>query len=330
MKISVIMAVFNGSKWLNTQLESIVNNSIKPDQIVFVDDASSDNSVEILKDFKNKYENINIIIEENINNIGYSLAFRKAALLADNEVVFFCDQDDEWLPNKIETCISVFKNNPEVGLVYSDGFITDSDLNITSETIFSTRNKAHLDIGKKRNPFEVLANPDIKGCSICVKKDIVQLAYQNINPETFNYWGFDHWIALNAYLFSKISVIKQPLFKYRIHQNNTSGNIKLNPLSFNSILKFYRMAKDQGVDFYLHRYNILDEFVSDSKNVMDEEFAIALKYFKNISHKRFKMSNKHFFARFFTATSILFDGYYHKYYNGFFTWFRDVVFRNSK
>lgn len=329
MKISVIMAVFNGSKWLNVQLESIVNNTIKPDQIVFVDDASSDNSVEILKSFKKKYENINVIIEENLHNIGYSLAFRKAALLAEHELIFFCDQDDEWLPNKIESCISVFKDNPDVGLVYSDGFITDSDLNISSETIFSTRNKANLDIGRKRNPFEVIANPDVKGCSICAKKQIVNLAYQNINPETFNYWGFDHWIALNAYLFSKISVINHPLFKYRIHQNNTSGNIKLNPFSFNSILKFYRMAKEQGVDFYLHRYNILDEFVDIRRNVINKEYEPALKYFKIISYKRYKMADKHFFARLFYATTILIDGYYHKYYNGFFTWFRDVFFRSS-
>ncbi|WP_304409720.1 glycosyltransferase, partial [Faecalibaculum rodentium] len=101
--ISVAMAVYNGANYIEEQLDSILNQSRAVDEIVIVDDGSSDGSRDILLRFKQKYPIIRLFFNE--NNLGYLKNFTKAASLTRGDIIFFCDQDDCWYQNKVETMI---------------------------------------------------------------------------------------------------------------------------------------------------------------------------------------------------------------------------------
>ena len=106
--ISIIMATYNGSHYLKEQLESIANQTIKPEEIVIVDDCSADNTIEIIENFKrnNKGFSIKLILNE---KHGSSPLFAKGVLESKRDFIFFCDQDDIWFENKIEEVLTILK-----------------------------------------------------------------------------------------------------------------------------------------------------------------------------------------------------------------------------
>ena len=97
MKISVCLATFNGSKFINRQLNSILCQLCDSDEIIIVDDASTDNTISTIK--KNKSPLIKLYI--NTENIGPASTFNRALGLASGDLIFLSDQDDIWEVNKI-------------------------------------------------------------------------------------------------------------------------------------------------------------------------------------------------------------------------------------
>ena len=94
--ISVAMTTYNGEKYIRKQIESILNQSMKVDEIIVCDDGSTDKTVEILKEYP-------VTVYQNENNLGYRLNFKKAMSLCTHEYTFLCDQDDIWEKKKIKT-----------------------------------------------------------------------------------------------------------------------------------------------------------------------------------------------------------------------------------
>lgn len=107
--VSVIMCTYNGEAFLKEQLHSIIEQSYPLLEILIFDDASKDDTVKILEAYAEKFPIIKI--HQNINNIGYNANFEQALLKAGGEVIAFADQDDYWLPKKIENMISAWQHN---------------------------------------------------------------------------------------------------------------------------------------------------------------------------------------------------------------------------
>ncbi|WP_281509083.1 glycosyltransferase, partial [Faecalibaculum rodentium] len=106
------MAVYNGEKYLKTQLESILSQTEPVDEIIIVDDGSSDNSVEILRKYSQKDTRFKIF--QNRTNLGYKQNFRKAISLCHGDMIFLSDQDDCWFPEKVRTMKAVMENHPDI------------------------------------------------------------------------------------------------------------------------------------------------------------------------------------------------------------------------
>lgn len=98
-KISIIMATYNGGKFLREQLNSLLYQTKRPDEIIVVDDGSTDNTLVILEEFSNV---LNLSIHTNTIHLGVNGNFEKGLKLCSGDYIMFCDQDDYWLPNKIE------------------------------------------------------------------------------------------------------------------------------------------------------------------------------------------------------------------------------------
>ena len=113
MKISVCMATYNGEQFIHEQLESILGQLEGDDEIVIVDDASTDKSVRIAERFSDK----RIRIFRQARNCGVLKTFERALKEATGEIIFLADQDDIWRPDKVSKIKSLFSARPDLSLV---------------------------------------------------------------------------------------------------------------------------------------------------------------------------------------------------------------------
>ena len=133
MTVSVAMATYNGEKFIREQLCSIVNQTVKPDEIVICDDCSTDNTLRIVQNYANDKSNINWKIIRNDNNQGYIKNFFNAIKNTTGDIIILCDQDDVWDDHKIQFFVDLFINNDDMLSLHTDYSIIDQDGNLISD-----------------------------------------------------------------------------------------------------------------------------------------------------------------------------------------------------
>ena len=126
MKISIALATYNGEKYLQEQLDSISNQTRYPDEVVITDDGSTDSTVSILNNFKLE-SSLNCNISINTTNKGTAFSFKRSIDSCKGDVIAFCDQDDIWLPNKLERIEKEFNESPSIEYIISNAIIIDQN-----------------------------------------------------------------------------------------------------------------------------------------------------------------------------------------------------------
>lgn len=207
------MTTYNGSKFIYDQLLSISNQTIRPDEIVVCDDASTDNTVNILMSFSKKV-NFPIKIIKNKFNIGYSNSFNKALSLCEGEIVFICDQDDFWFREKIEKVLNCFENNIGIVLVIHDVMFCREDLSPIGQTKIN-----------RIKSFTNVENDYVVGMATAIKRDFLQLCLPIPNLSGISY---DRWLHDCARVIKKKFVLNSVLAYYRRHSENVTSNSSIN------------------------------------------------------------------------------------------------------
>lgn len=212
-KISIVMATYNGEKYLEEQLNSIVQQTIHPYEVVISDDNSTDTTLEVVEKFKSK---LNIRLYQNKHNLGFLKNFEKAIHYAEGDFIALCDQDDIWCNNKLDVLIN---NIDDKSLVYSDSLLIDSLGNSLNRTLSEKlRNKFH----SSQSALEFLYDNSISAHSMMFRKELIK--YLGSFPENIY---FDAYIAATAASLNGIKFVDQNLVKYRQHETNTlSNNLK--------------------------------------------------------------------------------------------------------
>lgn len=207
--ISVAMATYNGNEYLAKQLNSIVNQTYKNIELIIVDDCSTDNTVELIKQYQQKYSYI--LLVQNPVNVGLVKTFEKALKLCNGDYIALADQDDIWFLNKLQVLIENIADN---FLIHSDAILIDkSDATIAG---------SHFDAAKKRNKLtfvDYLISNNVTGCTCMFSKQLVKLAL----PIPEGFYAHDHYLALIASYYGKVKLIDKPLVYYRQHGNNVIG-----------------------------------------------------------------------------------------------------------
>jgi glycosyltransferase involved in cell wall biosynthesis len=126
MRVSVAMCTYNGEKYLQEQLHSILQQSRQPDELVVCEDASSDATLNILETFK-QLAPFEVRIYANDSNLGYVKNFEQAISRCNGEIILCSDQDDIWYRDRVERSVAVFRDNPDCGYVFSDAGLIDGD-----------------------------------------------------------------------------------------------------------------------------------------------------------------------------------------------------------
>ena len=213
--ISVAMPTYNGEKYLREQLDSIYNQTMLPDEVVVVDDCSTDGTVGILKEY---HEKCGLKYYINEQNLGYNKNFEKAILLCHGDYIALSDQDDVWFPNKIEESYNKIREYPEdePSLVSSFGISTNQKLEplpVISHDI------------QKGDWRLNLTRYYAQGCTLMMNRKLLE--YIIPFPEEMIY---DAYIGLTAAMIGNRYYIDKQLMYYRQHGNNSlSSNKPVSP-----------------------------------------------------------------------------------------------------
>jgi len=221
ISISVAICTYNGSQFIEQQIKSILDQTITPNEIVLGDDGSVDDTIDVVKKVLSK-SNVAYTIIENRKNMGVFANFQNVIMHCKGDYIFTSDQDDVWLPNKIELIIDCFINNPKSVMVFSNGYVTDKDLNIIGdlwESIHFTRNKRRL--FDEQSYYDVLLSQNcVTGAAMAFKRELADKVFPAPSSLTCIH---DYWMALHAPLYGDIKMLESPLFYYRQHGTNLIG-----------------------------------------------------------------------------------------------------------
>lgn len=280
--IDILMATFNGERYLKEQLDSILSQTYQDFQILIRDDNSTDNTVCILEDFKNKYPQKIVLIKDD-TICGSSVSnFMQLSKYATSEYAMYCDQDDFWLPNKIEITLKEMKKiEKEIGesspiLVFADYIPVNENLKkIKSNPSNNQINAYNLDFNR------LLVQNYVTGCLMMMNKALY-IKMGNYRKEILMH---DWWAALIASSMGRVSHIHENVMLYRQHKNNVVGAVNVKSMSYR-IEKFFD-KNTKNMKFKYRDQALL--FFNRYKNFLDKEKRYQLQKFLEIYNTKSKL-----------------------------------------
>lgn len=221
MKISLVMTTYNGSKYIENQLNSIFNQTLKPDEVVIMDDCSTDNTCEIIERFISNNNLIRWKLIKSSSNVGWKRNFYNAINKATGDIIFLSDQDDIWKKNKIEVIVQAFKKEKKAEL-----FVSNYDTKyIGKDNVIIKNSKKHIgkdyisNINLSGTTFEIIR----PGCTMAFKKEM--LDYFNIIWES----DFAHdavlWM-ISVFRNTAFIINEELIIQIRHDGNSTPSNEK--------------------------------------------------------------------------------------------------------
>lgn len=205
--ISIALSTYNGEKFLREQLNSLLSQTYRPVEIVIVDDCSTDNTCSIIESYLIEYPT-KIKFFKNSINIGYNKSFEKAFSLCVGDFIAISDQDDIWLPEKIEVLYDLLGAD---NLIYSNSTIIDEEGEVLLERKFK---KLYSPIN---DPRIFSLKSFVSGHAVLFKRSM--LRYIIPIPD---YGYYDWWMSIIVANFGGIRCTDMCLTKHRIHKKNVS------------------------------------------------------------------------------------------------------------
>ena len=215
--ISVAMTTYNGEKFIEEQIKSILEQTLPADEIIICDDGSTDRTCEIIENFNDK----RIRLIQNEDNLGYIRNFYKSISLTSGNYIFLADQDDVWHNNKIHEMIKHIQQTGAMAvcsnytLIDANGSIIEntSELSIDS---FIQKCKNNI---SKISTFRLAFGNIAQGCTYCFDSKVKDVYLKIQNNEVVH----DLQIMIIASCMGEVHFINQKLIDYRIHSNNSIG-----------------------------------------------------------------------------------------------------------
>jgi glycosyltransferase involved in cell wall biosynthesis len=221
MDISVCLATYNGEKYILDQVKSILSQLTSNSELIISDDSSKDDTLSLLKSLEDE----RIKIFHNTKKKGYVNNFENAISKASGELIFLADQDDVWMPGKVELMRSALEH---AHFVVSDAEVVDENLKVLIPSHF-----AHH--GVKQGFMINYTKTRYIGACMAFRKEILKKAMPF--PDNSTLCVHDYWLALIAEFYYKVQLVDTPLLMYRRHGKNASTGGSHSTNSFYKILK---------------------------------------------------------------------------------------------
>lgn len=264
--ISVLMATYNGEKYIQEQLESLLRQTFQNFKIYIQDDCSQDKTLQIIQDYNIKYPD-KIFYSTNEKNTGSPKHnFFNMLLCHKDDYVMLCDQDDVWNPDKIEITFQEMKRMEKLHgsetpiLVHTDLTVVDSNLNIINPSY-----KKMLDADYSRTQLNHLLSQDtLTGCTAMLNRSLCNLIKEEPKYCVMHDW----WITLVASCFGLISSLDIQTIQYRQHNNNSIGVADVKSLKY----QFHKMFRAEEIRKAIDRtYPQAQCFLDTYSNMLTEE-----------------------------------------------------------
>jgi glycosyltransferase involved in cell wall biosynthesis len=218
-RVSIAMATCNGARYLRQQLDSFIGQTRIPDELVVCDDAPTDETMTVLQAFA-KDAPFEVRLLENAVRQGFVANFDRVLSCCTGDVVFLSDQDDVWLPGKLQAIIDAMQQHPDAMVVINDRIITDGNLVPSGRTTLGNLRALGLD----RSWLSA-------GCGAAIRRAFLDV----LLPIPESVPSHDGWISALAFALDVCHVHETPLQLFRRHDTNTSDSIasrrdRLSPL----------------------------------------------------------------------------------------------------
>lgn len=269
LNVDILMATYNGSKYIENQILSLLQQTHKNWKLYIHDDGSTDDTLKIIKKYAALDDRI-FLIEDDIRGLGAGRNFLHTLSYSTSLYAIFCDQDDIWLENKIEELLKLIVEKDCIDkpiLVYCDGYSLDEYGVIHLESI-STNHAQNLE------DF-IMFNAGYQGCSIMMNKNLIDIAK--------SYEGYiyhhDDLVSLIAHTFGEVYFYPKQLMLYRQHSNAVTGYKDFSKPKLGGLFKnsgyvisrkhhqakqaFYDVYKEQFIPYISHIFKIYFSYCSE-------------------------------------------------------------------
>lgn len=315
-RISVALCTYNGERFIAQQIESILAQSMPVDEIVLGDDASSDNTVQIVEELVGR-TNIDLMVRRHNPGLGVRNNFADAISATTGDVIILCDQDDVWHRDKVEKLVEALGDKE---LVHSDARLVDAEGNPKGSALLEELN---VSAWEKRNLVDgdalavLLKRNLVTGATAAVKGEFAR----SIMPVPDG-WIHDEWLAFIAAFDRQLVLLPEALTDYRQHENNQIG-AKKEPLSVQIKRK---ISADSDDDVRrLTRALSASHFVNTTQRGTAEQ---RHRLEEAVKHQQARsLMPKGHFSRIPALMSEAFKGNYSKYSRGIWAFGRDLLRR---
>lgn len=227
-EVSVALCTYNGEAHLSEQVVSILNQTVLPTQIVLSDDASHDRSIELFDDaleraklLRPKVGEIDIVILRNRAALGVTRNFEQAIAHCTGDLIALCDQDDLWVPHRLERMRAEFIQDPGLLLLFTDSRLVDAKgLPLGSSTFQALRVSAHeKELVHSGRALEVFVRRNlVTGATTLFRRELFEKASPFPGP-----WVHDEWLGIVAAAAGRVDFLNEALTDYRQHGSNEIG-----------------------------------------------------------------------------------------------------------
>ena len=220
--IDILLATYNGEKYLDQQIISILEQQYSNWRLIIRDDGSSDSTLQILSKYLQTYPEKIQLLDDSFDRLGPSASFDKLLHYSTASYVAFCDQDDIWLPNKLlllkqrMSQIEGIHGHEVPVLVHSDLEVVDDSINKLSDSFWSYQK---INPSKMQSLEKLLVQNCVTGCAAMANRSLVNSALPIPHSAIMHDW----WFALLAVSLGKIESVDMATVKYRQHAGNDTG-----------------------------------------------------------------------------------------------------------
>ncbi len=329
-KISIALCTYNGESFLSEQLESFVRQTRLPDELVIGDDCSNDKTVKIIEDFA-KAASFPVRLKTNEKNLGSTENFAQTISRCSGDIIFLSDQDDIWLPEKIERLMTEFADSPNVGLVFSDAEIVDKNLaslnHKLSDLTFSPQIRQAVE---EKSFFEfLLLRNYVTGATMAFRAKFRDkcLPIPLDIPEMIH----DAWITFVVVANADFRFVDEVLVKYRQHDRQQLGIFVKNDFEnpsrnerYAKVIALSRQTKTR-VEKFLREINERPQMFAQKDLIETIASKEIYKLEQRISHHEMRKNLPRLrVKRIVPVIEELFSGRYHKISKGFLSAAKDL------
>ena len=215
-KVDILMATYNGEKYLKEQIESIINQSYDNWTLLIRDDKSKDNTVSIIEEYERKDSRIKLLRDKKVN-LGFVKNFEELLNNSQKEFIMFSDQDDYWEKDKIKNYIEILKKNESLLkkplLIHSNSFVCDKDLKIIKQKFINSF------VAREKDTNSYFFSYIVQGSTVMINKRMKEISIPFLKAVTLH----DRYFHLLAEFFGNRIFIDKTLTKYRQHADNKIG-----------------------------------------------------------------------------------------------------------